>query len=76
MKVRKYVTIVEEIHSDGGRKMEPPGKRAAAVAVIKNPVAGEFAVAFRLLGRNPQGFKRHSDGHRGGAGRHPRQNGA
>jgi len=42
MEVRKYVTVLEEIHSDGGRKMDPPGKRAAAIAVIKNPFAGEF----------------------------------
>jgi len=42
MEVRKYVTIVEEIHMEGGRKMDPPGKRAAAVAVIKNPFAGKY----------------------------------
>ncbi|EFK07507.1 conserved hypothetical protein [delta proteobacterium NaphS2] len=42
MEVRKYVTILEEIHSDGGRPMDPPGKRAAAVAVIKNPFAGQY----------------------------------
>ena len=42
MEVRKYVTVLEEIHSDGGRKMDRPGKRAAAIAVIKNPFAGEF----------------------------------
>ena len=42
MEVRKYITILEEIHSDGGRKMDPPGKRAAAIAVIKNPFAGEY----------------------------------
>lgn len=42
MEVRKYITILEEIHTDGGRKMDPPGKRAAAVAVIKNPYAGQF----------------------------------
>ncbi|MFH1930516.1 MAG: amino acid synthesis family protein [Desulfobacteraceae bacterium] len=42
MEVRKYITVLEEIHSDGGRKMDPPGKRAAAIAVIKNPFAGEF----------------------------------
>jgi hypothetical protein len=42
MEIRKYVTVLEEIHSDGGRKMDPPGKRAAAIAVIKNPFAGEF----------------------------------
>ena len=42
MEIRKYVTILEEIRMDGGRKMAPPGKRAAAVAVIKNPLAGQF----------------------------------
>ena len=42
MEVRKYITVLEEIHSDGGRKVEPFGKRAAAIAVIKNPFAGEF----------------------------------
>jgi hypothetical protein len=42
MEVRKYITILEEIHSDGGRKMDPPGKKAAAIAVIKNPFAGEY----------------------------------
>ncbi|OPX38024.1 MAG: peptide synthetase [Desulfobacteraceae bacterium 4484_190.2] len=42
MEVRKYVTVLEEIHSEGGRKMDPPGKRAAAIAVIKNPFAGQF----------------------------------
>ena len=42
MEVRKYITVLEEIHMDGGRKMNPPGKRAAAVAVIRNPFAGEY----------------------------------
>lgn len=42
MEVRKYVTILEEIHSDGGRAMDPPGKRAAAVAVVRNPFAGRY----------------------------------
>jgi len=40
MEVRRYLTIVEEILEEGGRKMDPPGRRAAAVAVIKNPYAG------------------------------------
>jgi hypothetical protein len=40
MEVRRYLTIVEEILEEGGRKMDPPGRRAAAVAVIKNPHAG------------------------------------
>jgi hypothetical protein len=41
MEVRKYVTIVEEILEEGGKSMDPPGKRAAAIAVIKNPFAGK-----------------------------------
>ncbi len=49
MNVRKYVTIVEEIHSEGGRKVDPPGKRAAAVAVIENPAAGEFVDDLTIL---------------------------
>lgn len=43
MEVRKYVTIVEEIHAEGGRPVNPPQRRAAAVAVIKNPFAGKYA---------------------------------
>lgn len=42
MEVRKYVTVLEEIHSDGGKNMDPPGKRAAAIAVIRNPFAGQY----------------------------------
>ena len=42
MEVRKYVTIVEETAMEGGRKIDPPTRKAAAVAVIKNPFAGKF----------------------------------
>jgi len=42
MEVRKYVTIVEEIHTEGGRPVMPAAKRAAAIAVIKNPFAGKY----------------------------------
>ncbi len=42
MEVRRYITILEEIHEEGGRKVDPPGRRAAAVAVIKNPFAGLY----------------------------------
>lgn len=40
MDIRKYVDIIEEIHSENGKKVEPNIKKAAAVAVIKNPFAG------------------------------------
>ena len=42
MKIRKMVTVVEEIHEDGGRKVAKPVRKVAAVAVIENPFAGRF----------------------------------
>ncbi|MBI4464112.1 MAG: amino acid synthesis family protein [Acidobacteria bacterium] len=43
-KIRKKVTIVEEILSDGGRPVVGKAiKKVAAVAVIENPFAGKFA---------------------------------
>lgn len=41
--IRKLVTIVEEVHSEMGRPVTPPTRRAAAVAVIANPFAGRYA---------------------------------
>lgn len=40
--IRKLVTIVEEVSSEMGRPIDPPTRRAAAVAVIKNPFAGTY----------------------------------
>lgn len=40
--IRKIVTIVEEVHAEGGREVEPPVRIAAAGAVIDNPLAGRF----------------------------------
>lgn len=42
MDIRKYVDIVEEIHTDNGRKVVPAVKKAAAIAVIKNPFSGRY----------------------------------
>ena len=41
-KIRKIVTIVEETLNEGGRAVEPPTRRAAALAVIANPLAGQY----------------------------------
>jgi hypothetical protein len=41
-KVRKLAVFVEETREEGGRAVEPPTRRAAAVAVIANPFAGRF----------------------------------
>jgi hypothetical protein len=42
MKIRKLVTVVEEILSDGGRDARRPLRKVAAVAVIENPFARRF----------------------------------
>ena len=42
MEVRKYVTIIEETAMEGGKKVDPPTRKAAAIAVIKNPFAGKY----------------------------------
>jgi Amino acid synthesis len=42
MRIRKLLTIVEEIHREMERDIDPPTRRAAAVAVIANPFAGRY----------------------------------
>jgi Amino acid synthesis len=41
--IRKKVTFVEEIFSDGGRAVSPPVTKVAVAAVIANPFAGTYA---------------------------------
>jgi hypothetical protein len=40
--IRKVVRVVEEIFHEGGRRAEVPLRRAAALAVIRNPFAGRY----------------------------------
>jgi hypothetical protein len=40
--IRKIVTVVEETRQEGGRDVSPPTRRAAAIAVIANPFAGQY----------------------------------
>jgi len=42
MKIRKIVTTVEDTHIEIGEAIDPPTRRAAAIAVIENPFAGKF----------------------------------
>lgn len=42
MRIRKLVTVVEELLRDGGREARRPVRKVAAVAVIENPFAGRF----------------------------------
>jgi hypothetical protein len=41
-KIRKIVTVVEEVRSEMGQPISPPTRRAAAIAVIENPFAGRY----------------------------------
>lgn len=40
--IRKVVRVVEEIFHEGGPRAEVPLRRAAALAVIRNPFAGRY----------------------------------
>jgi hypothetical protein len=40
--IRKIATFVEETREEMGRTVNPPTRRAAAVAVIENPCAGRY----------------------------------
>ncbi|HXY49059.1 MAG TPA: amino acid synthesis family protein [Terriglobales bacterium] len=42
VRVRKKLTIVEEIFHEGGPPVSPPLRRAASLAVIHNPFAGKY----------------------------------
>jgi hypothetical protein len=42
MEIRKLLVIVEETCSEMGRPVNPPTRKAAAIAVIKNPYAGQY----------------------------------
>jgi len=41
-KIRKMVTFMEETHTEMGKPVSPPTRRAASAAVIENPFAGTF----------------------------------
>ena len=42
-KIRKLVVTLDETRQEMGRDIDPPTRRAAAVAVIANPFAGRYA---------------------------------
>jgi len=49
MDVRKYVDLIEDIRTDNGKPVNPPARKAAAIAIIKNPFAGKFEEDLDLL---------------------------
>ncbi|MBI4775131.1 MAG: amino acid synthesis family protein [Deltaproteobacteria bacterium] len=42
MEIRKLVTMVEETHKEADKRIDPPTRKAAALAVIDNPLAGRY----------------------------------
>ena len=48
-KIRKTCVIVEETQRDMGRAVDPPTRKAAALAVIKNPAANRFQEDLAVL---------------------------
>ncbi|WP_334191016.1 amino acid synthesis family protein [Noviherbaspirillum sp.] len=43
VKIRKLIVQVDEIRSEMGRPVDPPTRKALAMAVIDNPYAGRYA---------------------------------
>jgi hypothetical protein len=41
--IRKLFTVIEETHEEAGQPIAPPTRKAAAIAVIRNPFAGRHA---------------------------------
>lgn len=41
-KIRKLVVKVEEVRGEMGREVDPPARKAVAMAVIENPCAGRY----------------------------------
>lgn len=42
MEIRKILKIIEETRVEMGKNVDPPTRRASAIAVIKNPFAGAY----------------------------------
>ena len=47
--IRKLLVFVEETRREMGKEVAPPSRKAAAVAVIKNPFAGRYAADLEPL---------------------------
>ena len=48
-KIRKMVTVVDEIHYEMGQQINPPTRSAAAIAVIENPFADKYVEDLEML---------------------------
>jgi hypothetical protein len=52
LRIRKIVTVVEEVFYEAMRKVRPPGRKAAAIAVLSNPFAEKYVEDLSLLLRD------------------------
>jgi len=48
-KIRKIVVQVDETHTEGGQTVNPPTRRALAMAVIENPYSGQYSANLDTL---------------------------
>ena len=48
-RVRKVVTVLDEVHIEMGEAVTPPCRRAVALAVIENPFAGRYVKDLAVL---------------------------
>ena len=75
VEIRQIITIVEETRIEGGRPVDPPTRRAAAIAVIRNPYAGHVRRGPVGAERYRRGAGRHLAAARGGCAGHRRRSG-
>ncbi len=47
--IRKILTVIEETHREGGEAVSPPTRKAAAIAVIENPLSGRHVADLTTL---------------------------
>lgn len=47
--IRRIVVLVDEMHREMGRLIDPPVRRALAMAVIENPFAGRYVEPFGFV---------------------------
>ena len=50
-RIRKIITVVDEIHHEMGRQINHPTRKAAAIAVIENPFASQYIEDLDILVR-------------------------
>src|SRR5579863_6442734 len=42
MDIKRILSFVDEVRSEAGRRTEPPLRKSAAVAIVRNPFAGRY----------------------------------